>query len=226
MTISSITITMSGKALNEVSGVPEGSNVSAVDMDATMVDLSVDEDKTILSTREVEVITVPTDSEEEDEFPYYTIKDVLGPRSVDSDEEDGIPYTTLKEIASPKVSPNVGLVNRRPRLKFKSQEQTIVHCEKYGEDDDKLRRMVESHRVKKITRISKVQYRPIKDKVAPIWRHRAEVVVGKALQGGTEDFSDQVTKITREEFVERAADKAVERILRPKNKQTKEDWEN
>ena len=213
---------MSGKAMNEVSGVSEVSNVSAVDRDVTMVDLSVDEDEALLSTKEVEVITVPSDSEEEDGFPYYTMREVIGPKSLDSDEEDGIPYSTLKEIVSPKVGP----VTRRPRLKFRSQEQTAAHREKYGEHGDKLRRTVETYRVKKVTRISKVHYRPIKDQVAPVWRHRAEVVVGKLLQGGTEEISDQVTKITREEFVDRAADKAVEQIMGPKIKQTRADWEN
>ena len=161
---------MSGKALNKVSEVPEVSEVTEVDLDSTMVDLSVDEDKALLSTKEVEVINV----------------------SSDSDEEDGIPYYTMQDIVSPKVGP----ATRRPGVKFMSHEQKVEYREKYGEDGDKLRRTVETHRVTKITRIAKVHYRPVKDQLAPVWRHRTEVYMGKLLQDDTEEIADQVTKIT------------------------------
>ena len=55
-------------------------------------------------------------------------------------------------------------------------DQKAAYVEKYGSDGDALHKMVCSQ---KITKITKVNYRPVPDYLAPVWKHRAQVYMGK-----------------------------------------------
>ena len=50
--------------------------------------------------------------------------------------------------------------------------------------------------------------------------------MGKILQDDKSEVSDQVTMVTRDQFIDRAADKAVRKIIGPRVKQTRIAWEN
>ena len=77
----------------------------------------------------------------------------------------------MKEALSPKVGP----VNRRPKLKVLSSEQQVEYRGKNDQEGDSLRRMVETRRVTRVTRLAKIQYRPVRDCLAPIWRHGGNI---------------------------------------------------
>ena len=144
------TTTMASKEVKEV---------TEVDLDSSMTDLSWDNDEPafLSSTSEEKVINISSDSEEDEGIPYYTMQDVL--------------------------SPVIGPATRRLGLKLMSREQKDQHLEKYREDGDKLRRTVETRRTTKVirTRVAKVHYHPVPDLLSPVWHHRAEVYMGKLI---------------------------------------------
>ena len=162
--------------------------VTEADLDSSMTDLSWDNDEPafLSTTSEEKVVNVSTESEEDDGIPYYTMQDIL--------------------------SPKIGSATRRPGLKLMSKEQKDQHLEKYGEDGDKLRPTVETRHITKVTRltrVAKVHYCPVPDLLAPVWHHRAEVYMGKLVHSDKEEreeVEDQVVKITRAQFIDRAAE--------------------
>ena len=107
-----------------------------------------------------------------------------------------------------------------------TRDQKAAYVEKYGSNGDTLRQMVESTKITKITRVTKINFRPVPDQLAPVWRHRAEVYMGKLVYGDREEVKNQVSKVSREEFIERAAEKAVKKLMEQKEKSGRTAWEN
>ena len=122
--------------------VNDGSTVQ--DQDSTMTDVSADSDEPIL---------------------YSSTNNEMNPINISSDSDDeNILWYTLKDCVEPKI----GMATRRPHLKMKNKEQKAAYKVKYGHEGDSLRQMEQSTKISKKSKVTKVNYCPVPDQLAPV----------------------------------------------------------
>ena len=122
--------------------------------------------------------------------------------SVDSEDGEQVSTITMKELLNGKEE----ITTKRPKLKLMMYEQKMAYYDKYGVEGDKLRRLAPSYK------ITKVFYRSGMEKAVPKWKRRTEYYLGKIAETGSVSEENEPIKVTRSDFVDKAAEKVIKKI--------------
>ena len=123
-----------------------------------------------------------------------------GNKSMDDSDDDYIgPKYSMKDLLAWKK----GVMEKKLCTKM-NDEQRKAYLLKFGLEGDALRQLASP------SRITKIFYTSGADKLAPIWRRRAEVYMGKIVENKGGEEANQCISVTRQDFVEQEAKRAVQ----------------